>query len=244
MRLILPSVTTHGTTASTWQDKVDEIIPLGLTEIGLFLTGLNLEQRGECYWRLLNVRRTHRFTIPFVHAVAGMSESEYWFLSDMFETRAFNLHPLREFPLEHTLGAEIRKQIFIENSSCMDKLRLEDINGFAGICLDISHLEESRLAYPTVYENNLSCLRQYPIGGNHISAARAKGEMSHGRMVYSHHVAKSAEDFSYLGHYGGEMFSNYCALELENSLREQLAFVEAVRKEIALVESNSFQAAA
>lgn len=238
MRKILPSVTTHQMTKSSWRDKIGEIQQLELNSIGLFLTGLSPESRKECYRRLLDVKRTHDFDIPFVHAVSNMTEPEYRFLVDTFGTRSFNLHPTREFPLEHKLSPELRALIYIENSTTSKALQKSDLEGFAGVCLDISHLEESRLGYQEAYLETVPVLNQNSIGANHISAAWSKGETIGGRTIYSRHVARSGADFAYLASYPKSYLSNLCALELENSLAEQKSFIQAIRKFIERAARN------
>ena len=231
MRLILPSVTTLGSTTSSWRDKIAEIEPLGLKEIGLFLTGLTTEERIECYAMLREVHRYHEFTIPFVHAVAAMSEEEYRFLIDGFGAEVFNLHPLSEFPLEHALSDELRSKIYIENSHSDHALTQADIDGFAGICLDVSHLEETRLNDIKAYREMELMLATNKIGANHISAVWYKTTMiGAGKRRYSQHIVRTSRDLTYLKGYSENFFAKFCALELENSLAEQVKLIPVVEQ--------------
>ena len=73
-RRILPSITTLGSTASSWRDKLREVGELGLSAVALFVTALTPRQRAECFAELSKLRVRHCFTIPFVHAVGDMQE--------------------------------------------------------------------------------------------------------------------------------------------------------------------------
>lgn len=230
MRKILPSVTTHGCSGHTWREKLLEISGLGLKEVALFTTGLSPELRQQCFKLLTEIRASQFFTIPFVHAVSSMTENEYWFLKDTFGTEFFNLHPTREYPLEHTLSKNIRNHILIENSTFDIPLSVEDVNSFAGVCFDVSHLEDTRRTSHEEYLINLSVLNNYKVAANHISAVFPKPvQFTAGRPGYSKHVFETLSDFDYLKNLPSAVFSNLCAIELENSLAEQVALVPLIR---------------
>jgi hypothetical protein len=238
MRKILPSITTHGTTSISWKDRISEIEPLGLRDVGLFLTGLTADQRYECYNLLRKVRRHHSFSVPFVHAVSSMNEDEYNFLIDIFDTKAFNLHPTSQYPLDQNLSANLREKIYIENASVEHALTPADIEGFAGICLDLSHLEEMRLNDIDAYRKMETMLGSNKIGANHLSAIWYKTTVIlSGRRRYSQHVLRTGRDLIYLKGYPANYFSRYCAIELENSLAEQARLIHVLEQ--LLADKNS-----
>ena len=88
------------------------------------------------------------------------------------------------------------------------------------------------------YEKNLTIYYEYwtlhelmeflhtaTIGANHISGALTSPIMeSNGRSYYSNHVARDAHSFDYLDNFPIQYFSDYCAIEVENSMKEQLIF--------------------
>jgi len=236
MRRILASITTHGHFGgSNWRSKLLELKQLDLSECALFVTGLSPAEREHCFAELLKLRQEKHFTIPFVHAVSSMSEAEFQFLFEEFQTEAFNLHPQREYPLEHKLSREIRQRIFIENTCASKPLCAKDVEGFGGLCIDVSHLEEMRLLAPQAFQQFLPLIHDHKVGANHISAVRLVPER-HKTLQTSVHDAQSASDFQYLANYAPEVFSKFCAIEVENPLQEQLQFIKTVSK---LIETQT-----
>jgi hypothetical protein len=236
---LIPSITTHNKRGSTWREKVSEIAPLGLREVGLFVTGFHKAERMQCYRILLDIKKHHDFSIPFVHAVSDMDDSEYAFLRHEFGTRWFNLHPLREFPLIHSLSEETRSYILLENSCFVDPLTREDLAGFAGLCIDISHLEDARLTNTRVHQHIVELCLEYPVCANHISAiARPSSKVHRGQPQYSTHHMESPHEMEYLRAAPRECVAPLAALELENPLHEQVNILEQVRHSLLLTQAS------
>lgn len=227
----IPSITTHSRGGHGWREKIPELPELGVTECALFVTGLTSSQREECYTLLLQAKQLLPFTIPFVHAVSSMREDEFWFLHDTFGTEAFNLHPQWDFPLVHSLSTRIRERIFIENCSVSTPLTREDLVGFAGLCLDLSHLEDARRNHPENFARTVALTRTTKVGANHISGVRNLGVRPDGSLGgTSTHIAETSEDFSYLATIPARCFSAVLALELENPIKEQLELIDDVKR--------------
>jgi hypothetical protein len=227
---LIPSITTHNRRGSTWREKISEIKSLELRQVGLFVTGIHKAERMECYRALLAVREQHDFSIPFVHAVSDMDDTEYAFLRHDFRTRWFNLHPMREFPLIQPLSDETRSFITIENSCFVDPVSRDDLAGFAGLCIDISHLEDARLTDSKVYQHIVELCLEYPVCANHISAiARPSSKVHRGRPQHSTHHLETAREMEYLNLVPRECVAPLAALELENSLHEQVRILDQVR---------------
>lgn len=225
MRKILPTITSFGITESTWRDKIDELVELNIKEVALFVTGFSAEERGECFEELADTLQHHKFTIPFCHTVSNMTEDEYRFLQDTFGAERFNLHAMKFFPLKHPLSNDTKSKIFIENSGDKGLLTHADLEGFAGVCLDVSHLFDTKVIHPEVYPEMIRFLDSVTVGANHISAANLwPSESSCGGIHCSKHVANDVSQFDYLKQIPARFFSNYCAIEIENSLAEQLVF--------------------
>lgn len=112
-RRLIPSVTTIGLASSSWRDKIKEITELRLSEVAPFVTGLNDEERADCFAMLSEAQAYRMFQIPFVHATQGMRESEYLMLMNQFGTQRFNY---RARSLREWLGARAR-----ESSYCRSK---------------------------------------------------------------------------------------------------------------------------
>ncbi|MDD5433290.1 MAG: hypothetical protein PHE77_01370 [Candidatus Pacebacteria bacterium] len=218
----------YGALGNSWQDKIKEIDEIGLKKAAIFLTCLNKKQRQEMYGLL---EKTSLKKIPFAHIKSDMDQSELDYLASRFKTRVFNTHSERQFPFEHNLE-QYKKQIFIENTLPWDK---QEIKKFAGLCLDFSHLHDDELLHKENYLHNLEVLKEFTVGCNHISATSKSllTATEDGRTNIQHydkHLFSDLSEFDYLQNYPPELFSNFCAMELENSLAEQLTAIDYIVK--------------
>jgi len=232
---VLCSLTTYSPKGFSWQSKIEEIRELRLPEFALFLTGLKGNQRYALYEELLKLKREYQFEIPFVHATSEMSEDDYFFLSDNFSTKVFNLHPVRDCPLVFPLSPSVRSKIFIENATrgC-GKLFESDLEGFAGICFDLSHCEDEIFKDPIAYYNYSKLISKAKVGANHFSSIPPIGKKSLIRKAISEHFFSSLDGFEYIRGYGPEFFGEYGAIEIEDPIFIQIE----VKKYIDLLLSR------
>jgi hypothetical protein len=226
---ILPSITTLKYGESNWRDLIDEVDNLEITRIALFLTGLDREDRSECYERLFNLVIKRGLTIPFVHARHDMPADEYEMLMENFGTESFNLHPESQIKIEFPLHDELRAHIYIEN--CRD-LVSDDLKGFAGVCLDLSHLEDSRMFWSEDdFLDIIKILNHNPIGCNHISAISETPKLDtyFNSNYCSRHTLNSLDELNYLKDYPKDYFGKYIANELTNKISRQLEVIEYIK---------------
>jgi hypothetical protein len=163
-----------------------------------------------------------------------MSEDEYRYLMDRFGTELFNLHPLRQYPLQHTLSAEIRSRITIENAFIDQSLELMDLSGFHGICMDIAHAEDLRRKNPREFEKLERLTHRAPVLANHVSLSGGPALVdSHGELTYHSHALGEGGDLSYLDRYSSEFFGSIVAIELGDSLAEQVKLIPAIEETVA-----------
>jgi hypothetical protein len=215
MRKILVTITT--TSRSNWRKKTREIDELNIKEAALFLTGINSQERKECYQLL---KKTKLIKIPFVHLKSDMAPWELEFLIKNYQSKIFNIHSEAQHPLKYDLSP-YSNQIYIENTNCF--LNEKEVQKWAGICLDLSHLEDDRYLNSKRYHHNLKIIKKYPLGCNHISAVRKKAffHSQYGNIKSSHWIQNLAE-VNYLKNFPKKFFSPVIAIELENSLKKQL----------------------
>lgn len=217
---VLCSITTAATFGDPpmdWRVALDDAARLGLDRFALFLTGLDPEQRKPLYQELLSHRLRHDVTIPFVHARSDMHPDEYRFLTGEFGTERFNLHRARQRPHKYPLSEELRSRTYIENAW---RLQESDLEKFAGICLDFSHMEAIMYEDAAEYPKLEALLDSFPIGANHVSAFTLSGPKN-GRR--DRHFTTSPTDFDYLAGFPRRYFGRFVAIELANPLEEQLA---------------------
>jgi hypothetical protein len=149
-----------------------------------------------------------------------MHVAEYERLMAEFGTERFNLHPTRYLPLIEDLPSHIRERIYIEN--LMEGLMESDLEGLAGICLDISHLEDVRRLNPDRYDVIVELLTRYPLGANHMSVSHDEPSFDGNQFNHSCHDMADVQEYAYLNTYPLAYFTDYAAIELNNSIAEQL----------------------
>lgn len=224
----LATVTT--TRGCDWRARIKEIDKLGLKKAAVFPTCLPEEQERKELYALLEKSRLKE--IPLVHLRSDMKPDELAYLSNKWQTKVFNTHSQKEYPFQYDYS-RFKNRIYIENT--YTAFDLEEIKDFAGICLDFSHLENDRLLHQKSYQQNLEALKECQktkdclIGCNHISAVP---DITHndleGSPIYSIHYLKDFSELDYLKNFPANWFSSFIAIELENSLEEQLRAIEYI----------------
>ncbi|MBI2450663.1 MAG: hypothetical protein HYV47_03990 [Candidatus Nealsonbacteria bacterium] len=212
---ILPAITT----IFDWQSKVEEIKKIGLEEVALFPTCLNPRERGKLYDLL---KGTKIKKIPFVHLRSDMAKDEIYYLIKNYHTRVFNMHTKREYPYPPDCQ-EYRDMIYIENT--YDPFDEKEIQEFAGICLDFAHLANSKIFKSDMYSHNIKLIEKYGCGCNHVAPAKnysifeKEVKLSEGQHA---HILDNLSELDYLKEFPKKYFGKFVALELENSIKEQL----------------------
>lgn len=212
---------------SEWRTAIEDTARLGISRFALFLTGLGAEERRECYRLLLSHRLRHEVAIPFVHARGDMHPDEYRFLIGEFGTERFNLHRSSERRHEHPLPDDLRSRIYIENAW---RIREEDLLGFAGICLDFSHMEAVMYLKPDYYPQLEALLDAFPIGANHVSAFKLRPQPD---LRRDRHFVSEPDDLDYLAGFPRRYFGRFVAIELTNPLEEQLSLKPKIERHLA-----------
>ena len=220
---ILPTITTI--TPGAWREKIKEVQKLKLKEIALFPTCLNQAERKALYQLL---KETNIKSIPLVHLRSDMEEGELAYLIKNYQTKVFNTHTWREYSISAN-WAKYQNLIYIENTH--QRLDEEEIKKFAGVCLDFSHLENDRLLHQDIYEHDIKLIQRYPLGCGHISAIKtAPVSDRKSKLGYDSHDFENLSEFEYLKRYPLKYFPELIAVELENSLEDQLKAKEYIIK--------------
>jgi len=223
---ILPTITT--TPGSDWRKKIREINELKIKEIALFLTAIGKKDRSELYALLKESSVTK---IPFVHLRSDMDIFELDYFVENYGTKVFNFHTAAEFPFIND-WQKYRDIIYIEN--VYYPFNEEEIQNFAGLCLDFSHMENDRISDKIKFEFNVKIFEKYPIGCGHISAIKKETwcdkDDRYDKNIDRHdfHKLDDLSELDYLKNYPRKYFAPYLAIELENSIKEQLRAKEYI----------------
>jgi len=213
-KILLTITTTRG---SDWRNKIKEINKLGIEEISVFPTALDKKERQEMY-ELLETSCVK--SIPFIHLRNDMDIEELDYFVKNYKTEVFNTHTEREYPFLRDYS-KYKDIIFIEN--VYKPFDEKELRKFGGICLDISHFENDRRLRKEIFDENVKTLKKVKIGCNHISGISEetyKDDLDEERC--SPHFVENLSQLDYIKNYPREYFSPYIAIELENSIEEQL----------------------
>jgi hypothetical protein len=156
-----------------------------------------------------------------------MQPDEYRLLMDEFNANRFNLHRSSQRPIEHPLSPEVLSRIYIENAW---RLEASDLAGFAGICLDFSHMEAVMYEEKTYYPVLEGLLERFPVGANHVSAFKLRPQANWRR---DRNFVSEPDDLDYLAGFPRRYFAKYVAIELTNPLEEQLSIKNRIETLLA-----------
>ena len=221
---IHPSITSQIKNGA--MEKLKEANELGLIEVAFFPTGMTFQQRKNFYKQL---KKSSIKKIPCLHLRNDMEEEEITWLIKTYKIKFLNIHSQHSLhPFKSDLSF-CKDKIYVENS--FTALKLEEVNQFAGVCLDFDHLENSRRLKPDWYQKNLIVIKKTKIGWGHLGAMKIKTHPCPitGKPIHDSHHFSSLSEFDYLKKYTS-IFPRILVLELENSLKEQLKAKEYIEK--------------
>jgi len=217
-RKIFVSITT--TKNSNWREKIREINKFKIEEIALFPTCLPEEERKALYGQL---EKSIVKNIPVVHLRSDMNPAEVAYLKKKYKTKVFNIHTEAEYPLKHNL-LKYRKVIYVEN--VFRGFDEDMLKKYAGICLDFAHLENDRLVNEERFFKIVREIEKFNIGMNHLSGIKKGGQGSRineaGETRIDNHFLKNLSEMDYLKSYPSRYFSSFLAIELANSIKDQI----------------------
>ncbi len=221
----IPALTT--TNGSNWKEKFREIEMLKIEEIALFPTCLAKEYRKTLY-DMIKASCIKR--IPFVHLRSDMDIEELEFLAKEYDTQIFCTHSERAFPINKEWLVRYKELICIENTQNFP-LEEEEVKKYGGVCLDFAHLENLRLLESDKYKKQVEVLSKFPIKCNHVSVIKKDFSFVDDKtrkLRYDSHHMDDLSELDYLKNYPVNYFSNFCAIELDNKISEQLEAIDYI----------------
>lgn len=210
---IYPGITGKKT---DWVSKIDEINELGISSAAFFIERFEKGEREKMYQALL---KSPVKEVPLVHMRHDAGNDEIKFFIDNFKTKYFNIHE-ENFNI---IGKweKYRDKLYLElnyDDSIARNVSVESIGGF---CVDLAHFKAaiargSEEAYYVFRQKN-----NVRIPCNHLSGY----SFEKNRDV---HFAASNKDFDYLATLPKYVFGEAIALEIDNGIKEQLAYKEHI----------------
>lgn len=203
-----------------------EIAKFKITEVSLFLEKLPYSQRKKVYQSLLESKIK---SVPLVHLRHDMSKEEIEFLVKNYQTKFLTIHEISFNHLKQWQG--YYPSLFLEmnfDNRISSKVEVEKIGGF---CVDLSHFKTAEVkssrefAYTLKRKGSTILFRC-----NHLNGYSPVENTDL-------HTIVSLKDFDYLTTLPKFLFSNVIALEVDNSIADQLKF----KKYLSKMLNNYFQ---
>jgi len=209
--MILVSIT--GSRQKDWESKLREIEKLGIRKVALFLSMFSKKQRGLIYKVLLNSCVKN---VPLVHIRNDMVGSELLFLKKNFNSKYFTIHEDSFKYFKNWPG--FQKSLFLEMNTDNFVSSMVQVNKIGGFCVDLSHfkVEETEWTKEFDYIFKRKAIKRY-FACNHLNGYDLKNNSDM-------HTIKSLKDFDYLKDLPKFLFGKVIALEVDNSIVEQMKF--------------------
>jgi len=213
IKRILISIT--GKNRKDWKSKLEEIEALKIKEVCLFLEFYDKEKREEIYRALLNSKIK---SIPLVHIRHDMIKEELKFLKHQYKTKYFTIHEINFEQDDLLKWKGFYKNLCLEmnfDNYVSSKVKVEKIDGF---CVDLAHFKVAKEMQNKDFEYvfNKRKFKKY-FDCNHLNGWDKKTNCDM-------HTINSLKDFDYLKTLPNFLFGKVIALEVFNSIKEQLEF--------------------
>ncbi|MFH1423722.1 MAG: hypothetical protein ABIG29_02100 [Candidatus Nealsonbacteria bacterium] len=216
MTKILLSIT--GQESFDWANKLKEINARKIGEIAVFLESFDKKERDNFYRLLL---KSTVKTVPFVHLRDDVRKEEMKFFIDRFKTRYFNIHEDHFKKLNQWKG--YWDKLYLEmnfNDEIAKDVKVRRIGGF---CVDLAHFkaaisrgtEEASYIFFKKNRAEIAC--------NHLNGY----DPSEMKDI---HLVKDLGSFDYLTTLPQYAFGKIIALEVYNSIKEQIGFREHISR--------------
>jgi hypothetical protein len=211
-KAILLSIT--GKTSGDWGAKLKEINELGITEVAVFLSSFDKKERDNFYRLLL---KSTVKKIPFVHLRDDVTAEEIKFFIEKFGTEYFNIHEHDFKTLDN--WKDYKQKLYLE-MDFNDKIEKDVIvKKIGGFCVDLSHYkasvargtEEASYVYAKKNDIIIAC--------NHLNGYSEE-------RTEDIHAITNLKEFDYLTSLPKYIFGEVIALEVYNSIKEQINFRE------------------
>jgi len=210
---ILISIT--GNKNAQWRNKLKEIEKFGVAKIALFLSRFDKSQRKKIYKSLLDSKIKE---IPLVHIRNDMKKEELIFLAENFKASCFTIHENGFRFLKKWEG--FHKSLFLEMDVDNFVSQSVEVAKIGGFCVDLAHFKIAATKWSKEFEYifGKKNTQKYFIC-NHLSGYSPAENKDL-------HIVKDINDFNYIATLPKFLFGKIIAIEVDNSIAEQLKFKE------------------
>jgi hypothetical protein len=196
-----------------WEKKLNEINKLKIKKIALFIEEIPIKIRPKLYKELKN---SYIKSIPLVHIRQDTTKEEIKFLQKNFNSKYFTIHESGFKILNKWNG--YHKELFLEMNYDNRIPSNVDVKKIGGFCIDLSHFKASveKFSKEFEYTEKRKNIKKY-FKCNHLNGYSYKKNCDL-------HYIKSLKNFDYLKTLPKFVFGKIIALEMYNSIAQQLRF--------------------
>jgi len=207
--IILPGVTARK--GNGWKRKLREIKKYHIKRFTLFIEEIPIKKRKKLYKYLSKMEIEE---IPLVHIRKDTTKEELEFFRKNYKTKYFTIHEDHFLDLNKWKG--FHKDLYVEfnNDNFVSKeVKVEKIGGF---CIDLSHFkrEETSKSKEFYYITKRKKIKKY-FACNHLNGYSYKKNKDI-------HYPLKLKQFEYLKELPNYLFGKVIALEMYNSIKQQL----------------------
>ncbi|MFA5856988.1 MAG: hypothetical protein WC867_06515 [Candidatus Pacearchaeota archaeon] len=215
-RLIVGLTAKHG---KDWKKKLDEIRKYKIKRFALFLEEIPYKEREKVYVELLNTKIDE---IPLVHIRDDFNEEEILFLKKNFKSKYFTIHESHFKLLKKWNGTH--KNLYLEMNFDDYVPKNVEINKIGGFCIDLSHFKaaEEKWSKDFLFIESKKKIKRY-FKCNHINGYSYKKNLDI-------HTIRGFKDFDYLMTLPEFLFGDVIALEMYNSIKDQIEYKKYLEK--------------
>ena len=202
-----------GSDSRECQRKIAAAARLRLPVVALFLERLDPEERCRVYAAL---EKSGLKNIPLVHIRLDMSREELVMLSQKYKTKYFTIHEDHFAVIKKWRG--FYRNLYLEMTTddyVAANVKVEQIGGF---CVDLAHYKRQLMAatkdFAYVYDHRRN--RRLFVC-NHLNGYDPKTNLDVHRL-------RSKKDLSFLKDLPHFLFGRVIALEMDNPIKQQLAY--------------------
>ena len=210
------SVTGEG--SLDWSEKLEEINELDVKSVALFLERFDKKERDNLYRLLL---KSSIKNIPLVHLRDDVGKEEMKFLMDRYGTQYFNIHEDHFQYLDQWQG--YWDKLYLEMNYDSDVAKDVKVRRIGGFCIDLAHFKAaiargSEEAFYVFLRRNKIEFACNHLGGYNPLKQEDK------------HIVTDLKEFDYLTTLPKFVFGKIIALEVDNSISEQIIFKKYLAK--------------
>ncbi|MBI2041739.1 MAG: hypothetical protein HYT20_01810 [Candidatus Nealsonbacteria bacterium] len=201
-----------------WQSKLKEINQLGIKEAAVFLERFNKQERD-------NLRRflpeSSIKKVPLVHLRSDTGKDEVRFFIDNFQTEYFNIHEDHFNLLDQWEG--YWDKLYLEMNYDSEIAKNVKVRKIGGFCVDLAHFKSAIARGSDEASYIFSEKDKIKFASNHLGgySPETKSDL---------HVIANLKNFDYLATLPKWVFSDVIAIEVDNSIKEQMVFRDYILK--------------